>query len=477
MTRTNQFKAHYHTESDVSGWIVAALEDAKKLVQHATGKFFHVHHEFSLWSNRPDHLVLYDESSHDPIIAVEDKKPFPDWKEGDKISLDVLGQMYDYLMELRCLGHSAPFAVLSTFDQSWLFWSNDQESNEIVQAETRLKDMDTGPCADLTSPTQPAATKKKTPSPPELRNEPTMGNDNTYNATFSLCENGPRDELRQTREAYGAKQLVPLLYTAILCGLARNSTIPCKRHRQSENYSGIALMLKKDSYEWCKLQLKQGCPIQLQSTGSSTRRNKRQAAPKGTFFAVEKLGRGETSKVFDAYDHEGNRCAIKMYIKRSTDENKQLGTGKMSREIGENSCKREVERFKDLYPFLNDFVSFQLLYNIPCVVMPCFQPLSQDERNAFQDGESTIRKQVRACLSKFAEHGWKYHESDLRWRHIGYYVKEARKEMVMFDLADLEEMQEMEKKDPMALVDSHIQYLLDRLPESGPSKTTGPQNA
>lgn len=70
----------------------------------------------------------------------------------------------------------------------------------------------------------------------------------------------------------------------------------------------MAFQLKKNGYEWTHLQLKVGEPI-LQQQGSSSR-GEPEAVPKESYFAVETLGRGDTSRIFGAYDAKGNRCVI-----------------------------------------------------------------------------------------------------------------------------------------------------------------------
>ena len=456
---TNKLVGSYSSESDVSSWIAASLEDAQHLAHAATGRTFHVHHEFSLWSDRPDHLVLYDQAREDPIIAVEDKKPFG---EGNEMTKHVRGQMFDYLMELRCLGHSAPFAVLSTFENSWLFWQDDEESNNIAASKDRIaKINDMLGTADV-SPTKVVEAEKNTPSPPVLKSEVERGGNSSGRSTFDECS---RNNLLQT-EVYNSKQLVLLLYTAIICGLARNPSAPRKEYSIRNSYDGIALQLKKDEYKWGHLRLSVGSPIVFQNLGSSRRRTRPPPCPKGNFFAIEKLGRGDTSKVFGAYDHDGKRCAIKMYIRRDKDNNGKLQSLKDSKETGTASCKTEAKRLVDFYPFLRGKVYFQELNTFPCVIMPFFRPLSTEEQS-----DEKLKDQVRGCLSALAKKGLKYRESDLRWRHMGYFIEEGgtRKELVMFDLAELEKMEESEKS--TNFVESQIKNLFERLQDSKPESS------
>ncbi len=383
----------YITEGDVSEWVAAALGDAKQLVQRATGRVFSVHHEFSLWSDRPDHIVLIDEERQDPIIAVEDKKPFV-----NGITDHVHGQMFDYLMELRCLGHSAPFAVLSNVNESWLFWGNDEGSNDIVKltSEMRLEKCTKAKIDEAQTQTQP---------PPDFTNEPPQ--ELTNESTFTEIDRGEAGMC--TTKPYGSKDLVSVLYTGIICGLALNPTARAEKYASDEerkSYDGIALCLEETTYKWGKLKYSLDSPI----------------VAEGCFFALKMLGRGNTSKVFDAYDGKGNRCAIKMFVKRDKKEDGILQSKNESKNTGIISCEREVERLQTCYPFLEDKVYFQELNTFPCVIMPCFRPVSKEEREKFRDHKKgKLRDELRGCLLKLANEGLKYEESDLRWRHIGYY--------------------------------------------------------
>ena len=469
-------EANYGTERDISDFVTAALDDAKSIAEAVTGKKFYVHHEFSLWSDRPDHIVLYDAAGNDPVLVVEDKKPLKHefTHTEDEKNKNVLGQIFDYLMAMRCLGHSAPFAVLSTFEKSWLFWGQDEDSNKIVGLEDRLEEVKAKIRTAIDSPTKADAAINYTQSPPKcespksVTNAPETNQDTHFSSEFkkhvdnkTLCQS----------EAYGSKQLVPLLVTAIICGLARNPTSPPKKYSSDrKRYNDIALHLTKESYDWGHLNCRLGHPI-VTPGDSGTPGDLGTPGDSGTprdFFAIQILGRGHTSKVFDAYDGSGNRCAIKMYIKQDKKQSKEE-----SKKKWETSCKREAERLQTCYPFLKDKVCVQELNKFPCVIMPYFRPLSKKERNEFRENENgKLRTKVHACLLALAEKGLKYHESDLRWRHIGYYEIENKKEVVMFDLADLEEMNEEEKEDLDAFVGSQIESLLDRLPTDQTEKNS-----
>jgi len=176
----------------------------------------------------------------------------------------------------------------------------------------------------------------------------------------------------------------------------------------------MALRLCPKSYEWGELSCRTGEQIQQQG--------------EETYFVIDTLGRGDTSVVFQAYDKYGTLHAIKMYVKRHEGKDKSLP---------EKLCKLEVDRLIDFYPtvFGKENVKYQTLNKFPCVIMPCFEPLKKEDRN-----DSRVQATVKKCLEKIAEKSFHYNESDVRWRHIAYCQnKENKKELIMFDLAELEE--------------------------------------
>ena len=78
-----------------------------------------------------------------------------------------------------------------------------------------------------------------------------------------------------------------------------------------------------------------------------------------------------------------------------------------------------------------------------------------------------MKAKIRTCLQKLCEKGatkkLMYAEGDLHWRHIGYYQDTTEKELVMFDLADLVEVEE--EVDPK-YIESQLGTLFTRLPST-----------
>ena len=98
--------------------------------------------------------------------------------------------------------------------------------------------------------------------------------------------------------------------------------------------------------------------------------------------------------------------------------------------------------------------------------MPFFEVLTKDERQKLKEQETVDVGKLKNCFSKFKDSRgkyWNYSNDDIRWRHVGHYGHEGKgNEMVMFDLAELEEVDNNRFK---AEVESQVKALVDRLPD------------
>ena len=122
-------QASYSTEADISLLVTLALTDAVKLAKYATGLNFEVRHEVSLFSQRPDHLVVVDLLTAAPLVAVEDEKPWGKATSVEELGC-VLSQVFDYASTIRAFSNVTPFVVLSTFESSLMFWFDEPNRSQ-----------------------------------------------------------------------------------------------------------------------------------------------------------------------------------------------------------------------------------------------------------------------------------------------------------------------------------------------------------
>jgi hypothetical protein len=463
----------YSTEADISSLVQPALTDAIRLAQATTGIDFKVRHETSLFAQRPDHLVVFNAASLTPLLAVEDKKPWDSSLSCEQHGT-VVGQIFDYATALNAFGNSAPFVVLTTFKQSFIYWLDDDYTNNVAANDNQVRAE--ASFDDCRLANQKLATGKsddKTPSPPDLKLEPPESPENgiflasSSDSKDPTCLFSTNDNHGRTLNysgglgsgGFGSGELVALLYTAILCAIKANPQPSRTKHEISEllhgrRFSGGALKMNPDKhdYEWGHLETVVGHKI------ITTISKNRTGELEPCFMAVAIIGAGSTSKVFYALDENGKPWVIKMYVKR-TDDKSGLYLDATAFEIkAREQTKQEVVHFETLYPFLKGKVLHKKIIGLHCVVMPFFKPLSQTERSQKE------HKIKNVLLESFFKNRLMYHAVDLRWRHVGVYTDETKGEhIVLFDLADLQELDVEQEGD--AFKDGQWGMLVGRLQE------------
>jgi Family of unknown function (DUF5898) len=408
----------YFTESDISAFVSPAIDDAACLAGVALGMSFGVRHEYSLFSQRPDHLVVFHSSTGCPLVAVEDKKP---WNNDDDLE-SVYGQVFDYASVLLAFGNVVPFVVLSSFKDSLLFWLDEEETNTTV-AEMDFEGTESlrACCQNMNN-----GSKKMTPSPRELKLEsPIFGVVDTK--CFGTFESDSNQRKLNCANVYKYCDLVPLLYTAILCAVKMNTHT--YQDWTPKNYSELPMGLKNDSgalkmttaeYQWGRLETIVGNQI---GTGCDS-----------AYYVISIIGIGNTFKVFLALTHLGKPVVIKMYVKRE----KGLDEHGNNRDhaLAEIATRTEVANLKELYPSLEQYVTQEKILEFYCVIMPFLRPLTKVEQETKED-------QITNVLQKFWNIGRKYREEDLCWRHIGMFThtgtrtSTSTEEIILYDLADL----------------------------------------
>jgi hypothetical protein len=68
----------YQSKADISSYTRLALQDAITMMSLINNIQLNSRHEQSIFSQQPDHVVVFDVESNLPIIAVEDRKPAPE---------------------------------------------------------------------------------------------------------------------------------------------------------------------------------------------------------------------------------------------------------------------------------------------------------------------------------------------------------------------------------------------------------------
>jgi len=401
-------------EADISALIQSALVDATYLAHCVTGKQFAIRNECSIFSLRPDHFVVLEDGI--PLLAVEDKRPWIDDQNLDHI----YGQVYDYTEMMRTFGAAASFVVLTCFEKSHMMWLESEPSDALACNKDRSRDEEKFSASPTTTGNK---CKGITPSPPDCRSPyttiPRTVSESDEQYGFQSLE---RDRVLNCSKEFKSQQLVPLLYTALLCAVKASPQgksklqIPLYDGEVLTNHRTMRMKSEPLAYEWGILSACVGKEIGEKNESCC-------------YYLVNIIGMGSTSKLFYALDSNGLPCVIKMFIKQTRKENqgveKKLNMKEFKQEA-KKKMKLESDNLKKLYPVLKDMVKERTILGFHCVVMPFFSPLKQEER-------MRNKEKIKKVLERFHGANLQYAEGDLRWRHIGWY----KEEIILYDLADL----------------------------------------
>jgi hypothetical protein len=416
----------YQTEADISSYTGIALEDAIKMVFLIKGITLHSRHEQSIFSQRPDHVVVYHIGSNLPVIAIEVKKP--DDKKGI-LTKNTAGQVFDYAVSMKAFGHKAPFVVLSSVQHTHVTWLNEDLPNGLARGAGREESASmNGLSPSVERSAQAVDHTDKTPSPPNLINGDTIlqvpmsiGSQAPLSGSQRLMFQGEEERtFCRSSSVYNSSQLARVVYSAILCGLHGLDKSVAKTITRFTQPSMVGtrccLELSKDCYCW-------GTISSNRNHNSPLEKRPKKDNPLKKFYVVGIIGSGNTSKVFHALDLECQEYVIKMYVKRF--EGKKYLEKRVFEKNASRSVKTEVTNFNLIYPELD--VVYRMLNKHHCVVMPFFDPVPKDER------ESRI-EEIQNVLEVFASKNLKYKDEDVRWRHVGLYEGNC----ILYDLAELE---------------------------------------
>jgi hypothetical protein len=380
-----------------------------------------------------------------PLLAIEVKK--------DSVALvtekRVLGQLFDHATMLAAFGHKTPFVILSSFRESCVCWLDNEESSKLASStDSRYALADTG-----SLPSKKPDGNEKTASPPLLKTVSTDSDDSKSN---EFCKQGNRTLIRS--KIYSAHELVPLLYSSILCslkGFGENPPSEILLLTKDKRIKVPAVRMTPKTYTWGMLQTTIGAPITSQKHPSrrSERINQQEDCldtyDDQAYYVIGDAGNGLTSKAFHALDASGEEVVLKMFVKTTNQEGSTLDLASFN-DLAKEQTDREFANLKKLYPELASRFHKIVLNTLPCIVMPFFKPVQKQNRKSALHG-------IRSVLEeKFTPHQLMYKDDDVRWCHVGT----IGGNYVLFDVADLDEVTTEN------FVEDHIAKFAKRMEES-----------
>ena len=444
-------KLSYANEADVQHIVQCALEDStficNRIIEDLAGDLeltkrvvLETRLESAVFSNVCDHVVVYDSMSGTPVFVAETKKPWGDMKP----TPNVFGQVFDQLMATKVWGHQNPYGALTCYDKTYIVCLVNEVPEEKLNWD-RLREIVASLPRDSIDPTG-----RKTPSTVKERS-PERAPASTTQASneTSLKFTTALRQVKYSRE-FGSSEMIPAFVTAIFCSLAGFCPREINNIQQGSYLEAEALSITSKSYKWGKMQATCHGPYEMRSFSI-----RKLFVPKNTFYLVDYLGMGATSKAYRALTSDGFDCVVKMYVKRRDDKNEFLDW-RVFTKIAKAAVRKEVEAFKEIYPDLKQYVGGRILNGFPCVIHPYFKHPTKDERvTPLLDGP------IRDCLEqKFGLVKKKFQSFDQLWQHIGVF----NETLYLFDLGDLVPFV---GDDTIATVTKiHIDRLKSRIPDN-----------
>ena len=500
------FKA-YESEADICGFVAMALKDAIYLIETEMklerGQL-QTRLERSLFGSRPDIMVVRNKRGVG-LVAIEVKRPPTGEIELIKYP-KVVGHAYDHVEAMNAFGQGTAIVMITSFKESYLCSLNESdflagEQGQTKQAQAEQEDTSKLESSDVSQSVQ------QTQSPPRFKEPNLHGNNPSPSVSFDNSSSAPSSnsspassrssvasssaqrtdsepkgnevgsvflqkaategrKLFATR-AYHQHELVKLAYNAIKLALSKyvESTKEIHKLEPNKTYSFPKVLRVvaggEENYCWGELRATLGRPITSRKPLPPIPRAASATQPIdgddiNSYYIIGSLGHGATSNVFQALDSEGKHVAIKVYVK-NVDEKGIIMGDKVYQEKAREVTEKEASRLQRLYPFLVEEVKTTTVFDQPCVVMPFFEPVKKENR------EATLNDIATVLNDSFLPAGLKYVSDDVRWRHVGSFRDaQGEKHCVLYDVADLEEGPS-ESEDKEALVAEQIKIWKGRI--------------
>ena len=435
----------YQNETKVQNLVASCLKDA--LISQDLSRVFSVENEFSVFSYRPD-IIVVSHGTKGIILIVEVKKPGAEVFESHEVS----GQVYDYLVGNLLSGVHAPFAVLSSYDEMRIsFLDDDGVSRDILHrnAEKLAEDISTeildafglnDNSPSSVSPVHHSVAEK--PSPEPKLNKVFGANlnaslDGKIDGKGGIDEDGEEwssdddddsewDRKVMYTQSFGRKEAMSALVLAIRCGLEVMALgSPRNVPKDGEAAVGTCAKVNKTGFVWTNI------PGSMKFNYHDFPEDRTEM-----MYLWRDLGRGSKGRVFLACNTSGRACAVKFFLidyntchrqKGTTAERQAWRAAQMAGRLVD--AEKERDYWIRVYgKVFEDQVRVTQLNNLWCLMMPYFDQVRDCER------ESCLES-VKSHLTRFRTLNLRYNSDDLRWRHVG--VRDGL--VYIFDLGSLEE--------------------------------------
>lgn len=490
----------YSNEADVQFLIGNLMHDAIRVL--GLEDHCEMHMEMSLFSNVPDMVVVRNRGH--VVMCSEVKSPEIDGGEVFESRI-VAYQVFCYLMVMRQLGHDAPVACLTTYNQICMATLDDPtEHTKFVSDKAMILKQLTQ--SGIQEP-NPRSSIKEKPHVSPLRKHIQFAKrcihaaniddhpktvptgsvlaPDSDNGTDSakLDVSATKDDSLESFESemevldpvvtYGPRCAAADVFQN-MCKILLLAYIRCQHLDISDNLAVVSHNDRLGERVFPRVD-ETSCVWVKTGKKFTTNAKKFPSKSASRFLLLAPLGQGGTGKVLLASSTSGLLCAVKLYIpERSTSWSHEERKENIEENMEEKTKVRdaELERWKQLYTkqelgkrkSINsqsvNSLNFRKakLNGLPALLLPYGQPLDTVEARLSKLGE------IEKKLNDFASSGFFYKNSDLRWRHVAILHSG---ELILLDLESLNEEKNMSSEKQKDLVKAQIKELRSRAGKTG----------
>ena len=411
----------YLTEADIQSLVVSTVKDALRLaVGKTAADKYTVHYEVSLFSFRPDIVVIHHQDVGIALV-VEVKKPGKDVFT----SQEVAGQVNTYGMGQLSSGIPAPFVILSSYDGMCITFPKrclaacEQIMNKNIRGfsspyEDPVASMEVQDLSKLEQVFSALSASEADAKQSSMKSDDENDDDKDEedeNNEYDETDDGESDEDYEPpcvvySQVFKGKDIVPALIFVLRCGLdALVQRQPRRNPGHNESAEGICALADAKSLVWKDI------PESLVFDYF-----KFPAVNTKKFYLWTSLGRGSVGRVFLACGMKGKVCAVKFFY---IDEKEILKYPKAEREQARELAKQQrkgvAEREREMWrkAYEDKRVVVKELNNCWCCLMPYCDPAPEDDAQ-----RAALLPKVSACLENFKAKGLRFKQHELQWRHV-----------------------------------------------------------
>lgn len=367
--RSNQEKLHWGSESDVQGFVKLVIQDC--LVLAGLEKKVSCFNELGIHSVRPDIWIVVT-SCGVPIGVVEVKKPTTSNHQDALENSKVHGQIFDYMKRLQTFtGIENVFGIITSYEK-WVFCSLKKRSFQ-QRANVELEPL---PLGVIDYPTTPILFSFAQNSKKEIRLD---------SCASPKIQDFQRKIYCTPAIEFNSDQLIPLL-THLILKMYYSPRNPVNLVDANRCY----IELSPKGWSWRRISFETLNFLDFPTAGASR------------FLLLYDFRGGADGRVWLACSTTGRVCVIKFY--------------------NGNWKQADIERECSIWNRVWNLPARTLhLCSKLALIMPFVVSLTEDQVK----GSECYLDAVLLAIKTLSRE--QYYHGDLKWKHVGFFLKESTK--------------------------------------------------